>query len=82
MEAASLWKMGKIHFDSTPVSEAIKILNRWHGTQFTVNNPEILDYEITGNFENESIVQILELIKLTTYIDYTIDGKNIVLTKR
>ncbi|MBR4883175.1 MAG: FecR domain-containing protein [Bacteroidales bacterium] len=82
MEAASLWKMGKIHFDSTPVSEAIKILNRWHGTHFIVKNPEILDYQITGNFENESIVQILELIKLTSYIDYTIEGKNIILTKR
>lgn len=82
MENASIWKVGKIHFESTPISEVIKILNRWHGTQFTVTDQDILKYRITANFENESIVQILELIKMTTFIDYSISGKNITLTKR
>ena len=82
LEVACIWKMGKIYFDSTPLGEAIKILNRWHGTQFIVKDPEILDYKITANFENESIVQILELIKLTTFIDYSISGNKITLIKR
>lgn len=82
LEVASMWKMGKIYFDSTPLGEAIKILNRWHGSQFIVKDAEILDYEITANFENESIVQIMELIKLTTLIDYSISSNKITLIKR
>ena len=82
LESASIWKAGRIHFESTPLSEAIKTLNRWHGTQFKIENPEVLEYRITANFENESIVQIMELIKMTTYIDYSISGKEIIITKR
>ena len=79
---ASIWKAGRIHFDATPISEVIKILNRWHGSQFSVTDPEILNYKITADFENESIIQIMDLIKMTTYIDYSISGKHIKLSKR
>ncbi len=82
IEAASVWKAGKIYFEDTPIKEALKVLNRWHGSEFVVQSADVLDYRITANFENESIVQIMELIKLTTYIDYSIDGNKITLKKR
>ena len=42
------WKEGKLLFDSTPMLEVIKKLERWHGTEFIVKDQEILNYKITA----------------------------------
>ena len=76
------WKDGRINFEATPVREAVKILERWHGVEFNADNSEVLDYRITADFESESIVQIMDLIRMTSFIDYRIEGKKVFLKKR
>ncbi|PKO99109.1 MAG: hypothetical protein CVU13_08270 [Bacteroidetes bacterium HGW-Bacteroidetes-8] len=76
------WKEGKIIFDSTPLSEVIKMLERWHGTEFVVKDPSIYRFDITAKFRSESIVQIMEMIKYCSLVDYTIDSNKVVLYRR
>lgn len=76
------WKEGKIHFDGTPIPEVVKMLERWHGVDFEITDKDILDHKFTGNFESESIVQIMDLMRLTSFIDYEIAGKTVTLRKR
>jgi transmembrane sensor len=76
------WKEGRIIFDSTPLSEVIKMLERWHGTEFLVKDPSIYRFDITARFRSESIVQIMEMIKYCALIDYTIDSNKVVLYRR
>lgn len=76
------WREGKLIFDHTPVGEAVKMLQRWHGVEIEVADASILDFRLTATFEQESIVQILELLKIITYIDYKIEGKHVTLTRR
>lgn len=76
------WKDGKLIFDNTPVSEAVKMLERWHGVEVDVADASILNFKLTATFEQESIVQILELLKIISYIDYSIEGKHVTLKRR
>ncbi len=73
VEDTKAWTEGKLIFDETPISEVIKMLERWHGVQFNVKENKILDYKITANFNSESIYQIMYIIKNCTLVDYTIE---------
>jgi ferric-dicitrate binding protein FerR (iron transport regulator) len=76
------WKDGVLIFEKTPMRDIITKLTRWHGTEFTVIDPEILNYRITATFKSESIIQIMEMIKFTSFIDYRADGNHITLRKK
>lgn len=57
------WKDGKLLFDNTPMSEAIKMLERWYGATFVVKNQDIYKYKLTSTFHSESITQVLDMMK-------------------
>lgn len=76
------WKDGIIIFDSSPVSEVVKILERWHGVRFVIRDKEVLNYRITATFHSESIVQIMDLIQLTSLVNYKIDNRTVTLQKK
>ena len=66
------WKDGILAFNSTPLSEAAKILERWHGVQINIKNSNIQDIPITARFTTESIVQIMDLLKFSTNFKFNI----------
>lgn len=66
------WKRGELLFEETPMSEVVKMLERWHGAKIIVRDSSVLNFRFTGSFNSESLVQILELIKFTSPIDYSI----------
>ena len=66
------WKDGILSFDSTPLCEVVKILERWHGLQIVVESKNKENIPITARFTTESIVHIMDLLKFSTEIDYTI----------
>jgi ferric-dicitrate binding protein FerR (iron transport regulator) len=76
------WKNGKLIFEETPIQEVLKKLERWHGTEFIVKDYSIMSCKITAQFQSESIVQIMEVIKYCSPIDYKIRDKQIILSKR
>lgn len=76
------WKQGLLIFESTPMNEVIKKLERWHGTQFIIKDYDILKTRLTANFRSESIIQIMEMIKFCTPIDYTIKENIVTLNKK
>lgn len=81
-EKQTAWKDGRIIFESTPMSETIKILERWHGVEFEVKDKSVYTFDITARFKSESIVQIMEMIKYCALIDYSIDSNKVVLYRR
>jgi ferric-dicitrate binding protein FerR (iron transport regulator) len=76
------WKDGRLVFELTPMRDIITKMERWHGVIFIVKDPEVLDYKITGNFKSESVVQIMEMIKYTSLIDYFMTENMITLFKK
>lgn len=76
------WTRSQLLFDYTPLSEVAKMLERWHGVEVRITDRSILNYHITACFRAESIVQIMELLKFTTPIDYKIDGDIVYISRR
>ncbi|PKP06767.1 MAG: hypothetical protein CVU10_04200 [Bacteroidetes bacterium HGW-Bacteroidetes-5] len=76
------WKKGELLFEETPMSEVLKMLERWHGAKIIVTDNSVLRYRFTGSFNSESLVQILELIKFTSPVDYNIIDNKVYLKVR
>ncbi len=74
------WTKGVLLFENAPMSEVIKMLERWHGTKFIINNERVLNYSITARFKEESITQIMDMLNYILSINYTIDN-NVVTIK-
>ncbi len=81
-EKETAWKDGRIIFDATPMTETIKILERWHGVEFEVKDKSVYSFDITARFKSESIVQIMEMIKYCALIDYRLDSNKVVIFRR
>ncbi len=76
------WVQGKIIFDETPVYEVVKILGRWHGCDFVIKDNSISNVKITATFNSESLVQIMDLIQMTSLVRYTIKDKVVYLSSK
>ena len=76
------WRNGMLIFEETPISEVLKMLERWHGAEFVITDRSILSCRITAQFKSESIVQIMEIIKFCSPIDYKIIERKIFLSSR
>lgn len=75
------WKDGWLIFDETPMSEVLKKLERWHGINFIVEDPEILNQKFTARFHQESISQILEMLNHVSLLKYKLQDKTAILYK-
>ena len=73
------WKDGKLIFDSTPLEDAIVILERWHGVDFELLDPSKKNMPITATFTTESVVQIMDLLHFSLGIDYTISDNKVTI---
>lgn len=82
MRNISSWKEGVLYFNETPMKEVMRKIERWHGVVFQVKDNSVYNYSLTAKFDNESAVQILEMIKLCTPIDYRIQEKTIIISQK
>ena len=64
------WKDNKLIFMNMDLKDLIILLERKYGVDIVVNNPDILTYHCDGTFKNESIIEVLEIIKRTLPIEY------------
>jgi len=76
------WKDGVLVFDDKPLKEAIPMLERWYGIHFNVVSPELLKERLTGEFETETIQEVMSVLSLTHKFIYNIDGKEITIALR
>lgn len=66
------WKEGILMFRDDPMPEVVLRLNRWFNVDIKLTGPELKDYVYTATFEDESLSQVLELLKISAPIDYSI----------
>lgn len=67
------WKEGNIIFRDDSMSDVVSRLERWFNVDIYVLDNEILDYEITAKFHDETLEQVLNLIRLSSGIKYSIE---------
>lgn len=71
------WKNNKLIFINMDMSDLIVILERRYGVDIDVENKNLLQLHFNGTIKNESIIEVLEIIKTTLPIDYKIEGQEI-----
>ncbi len=62
------WHTNTLILDDTPMEEVARLLERWYGVDVTLLGQELKKYRFTTTFENESLFQVIELLKLSSPI--------------
>src|SRR5690606_31473188 len=77
----SAWKENRLIFINMNLKELIKLLERKYGVNIIVRDKDILDYHYDGTIKNETIIEVLNLLKETLPITYIIEGQNLIISK-
>jgi transmembrane sensor len=68
----SAWRDGYIIFRDDTMEEVTKRLGRWFNVEFIIEDEELSTYTYQATFKNESLDQVLNLLKLSSPIDYRV----------
>jgi transmembrane sensor len=71
-EKYTAWKNGILLFRDDPMPDVVRRLNRWFNVDIQLEGPELRNWSYTATFEDESLDQVLELLKISAPIEYTI----------
>ena len=55
---------------------------RWYGVHVNITSPELLKENLTGEFDTETIQEVMNVLSLTHRFFYFIDGKEITIAYR
>ncbi|WP_051238770.1 FecR family protein [Gaetbulibacter saemankumensis] len=78
--AVTAWKDGVFSFENLPLEQIMKVLSRWYDADIKFENKELMHEHFTGVLrKNQSIDEILNIIKTINNISYEIDNKTIIL---
>lgn len=81
-EIESSWKNNEFVFENIEFSEFARRLERWYDVEITFADKELSGIRYTGKFKNkETIWQVLDIIKLTTKIEYTLTDRKLTIKK-
>jgi transmembrane sensor len=64
------WKNGELIFRNEPLKNVVKELSSFFNVDIEIQGREIQDLTIRGTFENESLNEILKLLKIISPINY------------
>lgn len=73
------WKDNKMIFMNMSMKELKVLLERKFGVEIEIGDPRILQYHFDGTFRNETIFEILDIIKRTLPIQYHVEGQKIIV---
>lgn len=74
------WKDNLWIINSEPLKNIVVILERKFNVSVDIKSPELNQYTFTGTFNNETLEQILDIIKLTAPLNYQINKGVITIT--
>ena len=75
------WHQNILIFENTPLRELATMIERWYGVEIMILDKEIEHYHFNGTIENETIQDVMQILKMTLSISYTVDHKTITITK-
>jgi len=64
------WKDGKLIFRNEPLSSVVKRISQVFNIDIEIKGEEIRKYNLRATFQDESLAEILKLLKMSSPIDY------------
>ncbi|SMC59749.1 FecR family protein [Pedobacter africanus] len=74
------WMDNKIAFSNCPMSDIAVMLERRFDINVEFKDQEVMKYRYTGIFNDESINDILKIMKITKPFNYKLNGKKLTIT--
>jgi ferric-dicitrate binding protein FerR (iron transport regulator) len=71
------WKDNKLIFKGEELSSLLTKLERKYDVTFLYESENIKQFHFTGTLEDETLTQVLDVIKLSAPIDYMLEGKQV-----
>lgn len=65
------WKDGRLVFRNKPMSEVVKKISQHYNVEIELRGKELQDYRYRATFEEESLNEILKLLKMSSPIKYS-----------
>ena len=75
------WKDNKLIFINMNLKELVVLLERKYGVEIETSDM-ILNYHYDGTIKDETILEVLDLLKETLPVKYKIEGQTILITKK
>ncbi|GGJ95020.1 FecR family protein [Parabacteroides faecis] len=72
-EYDTAWIDGRLMFKDMPLPEVLKKLAYFYNVRFEVKDSVINSYRFTGTFDNKQLSQVLDYLRISSRIQYTID---------
>ncbi|MGQ1784552.1 MULTISPECIES: FecR family protein [unclassified Saccharicrinis] len=66
------WKDGKLVFRGDSMDEVARRISRWYNVEVEIKGAELSMYSFRATFQNDSLEEVLRLLKLSSPIDYKI----------
>jgi ferric-dicitrate binding protein FerR (iron transport regulator) len=70
------WKDGRLVFRNEPFDEVVKKINRWYNVNCIIKDDTLESYAYRAIFVDETLDEVLKLLKLSAPIDYKDIGRN------
>src|SRR4030042_1501458 len=71
------WINGKLIFRNDPMDEVVKRLGCWYNVDIQLTETLLYDFRYTATFIDETLEQVLDLLKLSAPIEYTLTERKI-----
>ncbi len=68
----SAWKQGLLIFRNDPMNDIVKRLERWYNAEIIIKDKKLESYRYRATFEDETLEEVLKLLKLSSPIDYVV----------
>ncbi|MBL7741905.1 MAG: DUF4974 domain-containing protein [Chitinophagaceae bacterium] len=76
------WVYGKLLFEGDTFSELARKMERWFNIRIVFENDKVMNYRFRGVFENENVDEALHALQLTASFKYSINGDEVVISKK
>lgn len=76
----TLWMKNQLAFDNRTLEEVGLQIERWYGVKVTVTDPHMKGTRFSGVFEDESLQQVMEALRLSGNFHYVLRKKEVVIT--
>ena len=76
----TLWTKNQLAFDETSLDVVATQLERWYAVRVQITDERLKEGRYSAVFEDESLEQVMEALKLTGNFHYTIRKKEVIIT--
>jgi ferric-dicitrate binding protein FerR (iron transport regulator) len=73
------WTQNKLMFKNESLQSIVATLGRWYGVQIQINSENLKDQKFTGNFNAETLTQVLQALQLSYNFSYKKENNSIII---